>query len=209
MITHRRLPAPGPRLRCVPWTAEMAPEWLAIYKHPEVVAFLGSPPKVDLVDSARVLGTVVERNRSSYPPGQAGWALQHETLGIIGTLMVKPPRTSDGTIGDVVEIGWHLRRDCWGQGFATEAAWTGLQYAFGELGLDEIIAVVAPGNLASAAVALRLGMEPHGQTDAWYGQLLDRFRMTRARFEGAEVQGRMRRDLARAAGGDPDRQQSR
>ena len=177
----------------------MAAEWLAIYKDPEVVAFLGSPPKVDLVDSARVLGTVVERNRSSHPPGQAGWALQHAQLGIVGTLMVKPPRTADGTIGDVVEIGWHLRRDCWGRGFATEAAWTGLQYAFGVLGLDEIIAVVAPDNVASAAVALRLGMQPQGQTDALYGLVLDRFCMTRARFEGAQVQARLRRDLRRAA----------
>jgi RimJ/RimL family protein N-acetyltransferase len=57
-----------------------------------------------------------------------------------------------------VEIGWRLARHAWGQGFATEAARGALQVGFERLGLDEIVAFTAVGNLRSAAVMDRIGM---------------------------------------------------
>ena len=57
-----------------------------------------------------------------------------------------------------VEIGWRLRRDAWGHGYATEAARACVEYAFGTLGLDELLAMARPGNTPSLRVMQRLGM---------------------------------------------------
>lgn len=59
-----------------------------------------------------------------------------------------------------VEVGWRLHRNVWGRGYATEAGRAGLAYGFDRLELAEIIALVHPHNLRSAAVAHRLGMRP-------------------------------------------------
>ena len=57
-----------------------------------------------------------------------------------------------------VEVGWTLRPDCWGRGYATEAGAASLAYAFGVLGLSEVFSVILPENARSQAVARRLGL---------------------------------------------------
>ena len=59
---------------------------------------------------------------------------------------------------DEVEVGWRLRRDAWGHGYATEAGRAGLEKAFGALGLERVISLIRPDNARSQAVARRLGM---------------------------------------------------
>ena len=44
---------------------------------------------------------------------------------------------------------------------------------------EEIVAVVLPGNDPSVAVTRRLGMEPTGRTDRWFGLEMDSFRLRR------------------------------
>ncbi|WP_353884620.1 GNAT family N-acetyltransferase [uncultured Pleomorphomonas sp.] len=55
------------------------------------------------------------------------------------------------------EIGWAFSRDVWGKGYATEAATRCLTWAFQELGWREAIHVIHPENVASIAVARRIG----------------------------------------------------
>jgi RimJ/RimL family protein N-acetyltransferase len=57
-----------------------------------------------------------------------------------------------------VEVGWRLRRELWGAGLATEGARAALAWAFDELGLREVVAIVAPENAASLRVAEKLGL---------------------------------------------------
>jgi ribosomal-protein-alanine N-acetyltransferase len=54
-------------------------------------------------------------------------------------------------------IGWHVRRDLWGKGIATEAAWA-CDYAFDRLDLDRLIALIHPENIASRRLAEKNGM---------------------------------------------------
>ena len=56
------------------------------------------------------------------------------------------------------EIGYHLRRDQWGQGFATEAAQACKAWGFANLSADRIISLIRPENLPSRRVAERNGM---------------------------------------------------
>lgn len=60
------------------------------------------------------------------------------------------------------EIGWTLAREAWGRGYALEAATAATDWAFAQLGWDEIIHCIAPDNAASQALAARLGSRLRG-----------------------------------------------
>jgi ribosomal-protein-alanine N-acetyltransferase len=64
---------------------------------------------------------------------------------------------------DEVEIGYLLRHAYWGQGLTPEGGRAGLAYGFETLGLDTIIAVMHPENIASQRVAEKLGMTFTGE----------------------------------------------
>ena len=72
---------------------------------------------------------------------------------LIGVLLLQPlNNTSD------IEIGYHLRRDQWGKGYATEAAGLLLEHAFATLGLPQICAIALPYNRRSIRVIEKLGL---------------------------------------------------
>jgi RimJ/RimL family protein N-acetyltransferase len=56
------------------------------------------------------------------------------------------------------EISYRLRRDCWGQGLATEAAQACRDYGFKQIGLACLISIIEPENAASIRVAKKMGM---------------------------------------------------
>ena len=66
-----------------------------------------------------------------------------------------------------VEIGWRLARPSWGHGYATEAARRVLDFAFGDLGLPEVVSFTSVTNVRSQAVMERIGMtrDPAGDFD--------------------------------------------
>ena len=55
------------------------------------------------------------------------------------------------------EIGWAIVRDCWGRGYAPEGAAAATDWAFDHLGWTRVIHSIAPDNVASQAVARKLG----------------------------------------------------
>ncbi len=65
--------------------------------------------------------------------------------------------------GPELEVGYHLRRDQWGHGYATEAAHGCMQYAFRTLGAAKVISLIQPENLPSRRVAERNGMQVERQ----------------------------------------------
>ena len=63
-----------------------------------------------------------------------------------------------------IELGWTLARSAWGNGYATEAAVAGLDYAWGEVGLERVVSLIDPANERSQSVARKLGMRPTAET---------------------------------------------
>jgi RimJ/RimL family protein N-acetyltransferase len=110
----------------------------------------------------------VERNAAFIAEkGYGFWAV--EVLGgapFIGFCGIKDV-PFDAPFTPAIEIGWRLARAHWGKGYATEAARAALDYGFGTLALDEIVAFLLPANRRSAAVCERLGMrrDPSGDFD--------------------------------------------
>ncbi len=65
------------------------------------------------------------------------------------------PWQPDGWPG--TEVGWSLRRESWGKGYALEAATAAIDWAFDNLGWTEVIHCIDPGNVNSQKVARALG----------------------------------------------------
>lgn len=81
-------------------------------------------------------------------------ALDDRLMGHMGVRI--EPGGTEGEFGY-----WFDRRD-WGQGYAFEAGQEVLRFAFDELALQRVTAVILPDNERSARVALKLGLVPAG-----------------------------------------------
>lgn len=57
-----------------------------------------------------------------------------------------------------MEIGYHVRRDLWGNGYATEAARACMEYAFNQLAAKRVISLIRPENVNSRRVAEKNGL---------------------------------------------------
>ncbi|MCE2500026.1 MAG: GNAT family N-acetyltransferase [Dehalococcoidia bacterium] len=77
---------------------------------------------------------------------------------LIGNCGIRRKRDNDWE----ADIGYELAPDCWGHGYATEAAAAIVDFGFGELGLKRISSWCIADNVASARVLERLGFQPEG-----------------------------------------------
>jgi len=92
------------------------------------------------------------RAGSSDAATRAGAPALHELIGDCGIILQQVEGES------LYEIGYHLRRDFWGQGLATEAAIACRDWAFAHLKTNHLISLIRPENLPSRRVAERVGM---------------------------------------------------
>jgi RimJ/RimL family protein N-acetyltransferase len=82
------------------------------------------------------------------------------------------------------EIGWRLRSDRWGRGYASEAARRMAAFAFDDLNAPSLAAVCHPDNLDSAKVMGRLGMRYRGE-EVWHAQTVSVYDMKAVAFRAA------------------------
>ena len=66
--------------------------------------------------------------------------------------------TFEAAFTPCVEVGWRLRSNAWGHGYATEAGREALRFGFDELRLAEILSWTSATNHPSIRVMERLGM---------------------------------------------------
>jgi len=79
----------------------------------------------------------------------------------------------------VIEIGYHLLRRFWGQGYATEAARKFRDYGFENNLADSIVSIIHPLNLQSQKVAQRNGMRLVDTAAMFRGNPCYLYRITR------------------------------
>jgi [ribosomal protein S5]-alanine N-acetyltransferase len=123
----------------------------AVISDPETMRFYPQPRDRAGVESW------IERNRRRYrDDGHGLWAMILKSSGdVIGDCGLTR-QTVDGV--DEIEIGYHVRRDLWGRGFAPEAAGVCRDYGLGHLGAEHLIALIRPENLPSRRVAEKIGL---------------------------------------------------
>ncbi len=79
-----------------------------------------------------------------------------------GTLAGFAGLVACGALGDAdYELGFVLRREAWGRGYATEIGVGQIEYGFGTLRLGRVLAQVSPHNHGSIATLRKIGMVFH------------------------------------------------
>lgn len=164
------------RLLIREFTLEDVPDCFLIYSRPEVQQFLKNVPVQSHEEMQQRLEPVINRDRGQ-PYGV--WAAVHKVDGrVIGSCILKPlPGDSR------VEVGWHYHPDYWGQGFASEGGRGALKYGFETRGLDEVFAILLPGNERSRNVAKRIGMTFVETTRQFHDLDLELHRISREEYE--------------------------
>lgn len=91
--------------------------------------------------------------------GHTFWVVERrEDRALLGFCGLKRSNQAGGPQG-MMEVGWRLREDAWGQGYAKEAASAALDLAFERFAAEEVIALTVKNNTASWGLMVRLGME--------------------------------------------------
>jgi RimJ/RimL family protein N-acetyltransferase len=136
------------RLVLTPLTIDDIDEYLDLHADPDVARFLGE------MDRDLAIRRLEADARIWSERGHGLFKVIHNEddrfLGRVG-LRYWP-------LFDETEVGWTLRREEWGHGYATEAARAITTWGFTELPVAYITSNIEPRNARSIAVAERLGM---------------------------------------------------
>ena len=152
------LPAPTARLRFREMTDADLEDMAALLGDPEVMRFYPAPRSRE-ESAAWIAG-----NRRRYAAdGHGLWIIETPGTGPGGD-------GGPGFVGDCgltwqevngerrLEVGYHVRADLQGRGYATEAAAACRDLARAVIGHHELVAVIHPENTASLRVAEKIGM---------------------------------------------------
>jgi 3-dehydroquinate dehydratase / shikimate dehydrogenase len=144
------------------WHDEDLEHFARLNADPEVMRWF---PSVLTRESSDMLASRIRTRLAD--DGWGLWALEvpdvSKFCGFVGLSRVP----FEASFTPAVEIGWRLDQPWWGSGYATEAASACVEFAFGTLGLDEIVSFTTTLNNRSRAVMERLGMrhDPAGDFD--------------------------------------------
>jgi len=136
------------------WTEADRDAWAALNADPVVMEYFPSVLSREEADRAfNTLHDRIERN------GHGFWAAEvratGEYIGMIGLV----DRPEGLPISPCIEIGWRLKRDAWGQGYASEGAQASITFAFETLGRSEVVSFTAVSNQRSYRVMERVHMQ--------------------------------------------------
>lgn len=141
------------RLLLRQWRDEDLAPFADLCADPQVMRYFPAP--LTRLEAAALIGRI----RGHFSEHGFGlWALERldtgAFIGLTGLLRVN----FEAPFAPAVEIGWRLARRHWGQGYASEAAWTCLRCAFSQLHLDKVVSFTSVSNLPSQKVMQAIGM---------------------------------------------------
>jgi RimJ/RimL family protein N-acetyltransferase len=150
------------RLRLRTWDFPDRAEFKRLLNRPNVMRWLGGVASEADSNAAFDRTDAYQRDY-----GFTFWIVERkddgEILGFCGLKRANSPGAD--LIAGEVEIGWRLREDAWGQGYAKEAAIASLDLAFEKFAAPRVVAVTAEGNLPSQGLMIRLGMTRRPELD--------------------------------------------
>ncbi len=134
------------------WRSDDLDDFHRLGEDPEVMKTLG--PLMTREQSADLI-TELQRRASRF--GHTFWAVERKNdgrvVGFNGLVRGKAEQ-----IAGELEIGWRLASDCWGKGYATEAALASVEWARQSCPDRYLISITSVNNVGSRAVMERIGM---------------------------------------------------
>ena len=141
------------RLRLRPWAESDVPEFVRVTNTPAVMEYLGG-----VREPEEFHGGFLRARASQAGNGFCFWIVERlSDRALLGFCGLK--RANVRPIVGEIEIGWRLRADAWGQGYAQEAAAASLAWAWQNLSCPRVVAITAAGNAKSRRLMERLGMQ--------------------------------------------------
>jgi len=123
----------------------------ALWADPEVTYYMGGRRNYE-----EVLKELGEDAQLNPQPAFDLWpVIEKETGQIIGHCGILEKNIEGRNQYEIVYV---LAKSAWGKGFATEVANSLKDYAFDQLGLKRITALIDPDNLKSEVVATKIGL---------------------------------------------------
>lgn len=175
-MSHAALPIETERLILRPWRQSDFAPFAALNADPQVMEHFPAP--LSRADSDALALRIKERIETE---GLGFLAVEvkggPEFIGMVGPSV--PPYGAQLPCGPCTEVGWRLSRAAWGKGYASEAAAASLDFAFGALGREEVVAFTAVQNERSQAVMRRIGMTRDESSDFDHPLLPDGHRLLR------------------------------
>lgn len=169
-----------PRLRLEPITDSHLLGLHAVNGDAEVMRYITG--KAETLEETQAMVDRVKARWAEW--GFSWWAFVELTSGeVIGTGCIQYLARD---IANPLEIGWRLRRDKQGQGYASEAARAMAAFAFETVGTPLLLAVCNPANTASSRVMERLGMGYRG-LERWYDSDCATYAMTRDQWSARQA----------------------
>ncbi|MEV4567921.1 GNAT family N-acetyltransferase [Nonomuraea sp. NPDC049419] len=151
MTPLRRTPVPTQRLTFREMTVDDLDDMAELLGDPEVMRYYPRPKTRD-----EALGWIEWNQRLYAEHGHGLWLI---TLQDTGEFVGNCGLTVQNVEGAIhVEIGYLVRADLQGNGYATEAAVACRDHARDALHLDRLIAIINPDNVPSQRVAEKLGL---------------------------------------------------
>lgn len=140
------------RLILRPFTLDDVPAYAAIRAKPEVMRFFPPTEEPPEDGARRVIEHFIGHWRD---PGYGPWAAVDKASGrLLGHLGLRHMPEFDET-----EILYILDSAVWRHGLASEGAMAARDHAFDALGLDRVIAIALPENVASTGVMTKIGLK--------------------------------------------------
>lgn len=148
------------------WRADDANRFYALLNTPAVMRWLGGVQDRGVFDAAVAR---IEGYRRDF--GHTFWIVERKADGghlageLIGFCGLKRSNVEGEKVFGMVEVGWRLREDAWGHGFAKEGAIASLDLAFDRFAAEEVVALTVAGNAPSWGMMERLGMVRAAELD--------------------------------------------
>jgi len=141
----------------------------AMNADPEVMRYISGQP-----ETRAETQSMIDRVQARWAEfGYSWWTFIERATGeIVGAGCVQNLRREKSPQADPacpLELGWRLRRDRHGRGYASEAAFAMGDWAIDTFEPPELLAVCEPANTASSNVMKRIGMHDRG-LQRWYGK---------------------------------------
>ncbi len=144
------------RLRLRRFTAADADDLAALHGDPAVMRYIDSRPVPREVVKTQTLPGIL-REYQELQAGFGHWAaIEKSAEAFLGWFSLCPAN-SRGLAGGT-EIGYRLRPEAWGRGYATEGARALVRKGFAELGVDRVVATTMTVNAASRRVLEKAGL---------------------------------------------------
>jgi RimJ/RimL family protein N-acetyltransferase len=166
------------RLLLRKYVEEDAAAFLELNSDPEVLRFVPDAALLDIEQARQILVDHPMADYQKHGFGRGACILKStgQQIGFAGLKYLEE-------LGEV-DVAYRLLPAYWGRGLATEAALASVRYGFDQLGLNRIIGMAMPENIASIRVLAKAGLR-YTEEISFLGHRFSKYAIDAASAESA------------------------